>query len=82
MVISIFSGFGFVWVVHLSKLLISALGPLAGLIAALALGLLLTFAVFVLIVHLAPRLISPRLVLTQNHAITALHLAVGTKKDS
>jgi hypothetical protein len=74
MVISVVLGFGLPWIAHLHKLLISALGPLAGFIAVLALGFPLAFVVLFLMVRLVPRLISPPLVLRHNDPITALNL--------
>ena len=73
-VISIVLGFGLPWVVHLAKLLILVLGPLAGFIAVLALGFPLAFVVLSLMVRVVPRLISPPLVLCHNDPITVLNL--------
>lgn len=64
--ISIVLGFSLPWVAHVHKLLIPALGPLAGFIAVLALGFPLAFAVLFLMVRVVPRLLSPPLVLRHN----------------
>jgi len=82
MVISIVLGFGLPWVVHLPKLLIPALGPLAGFIAVLALGFPLAFAILFLLVRVLPRLMPPRLVLRHNDAITALNLTAEQGEHS
>ena len=74
-VISVVLGFGLPWVAHLPKLLIVALGPLAGFIAVLVLGLPLAFALLFLMVRVVPRLISPPLVFRHNDPITVLNLA-------
>jgi hypothetical protein len=79
-VISIVLGFGLPWVVHLAKLLILVLGPLAGFIAALALGFPLAFAILFLMVRVVPRLISPPLVLRHNDPITMLNLTAEHRK--
>jgi hypothetical protein len=73
-VFSIVLGFGLIWTAHLQKLLISALGPLAGFIATLALGFPLAFAFLFLMVRVVPRLIPPPLVLRHNDPITVLNL--------
>jgi len=74
MLISMVLGFSMPWVMHLHSVLIPTLGPLAGFTAVLASGFLFAFAVLFLIVRLAPRLISPRLVLQRNSSITYLNL--------
>jgi hypothetical protein len=80
-VISIVLGFGLLWVAHLLKLLISALGPLAGFVTALALGFPPAFAVLFLMVRVVPRLISPPLVLRHNDPITVLNLTVEQEEQ-
>jgi predicted RNA-binding Zn-ribbon protein involved in translation (DUF1610 family) len=74
MVISIVLGFGLPWITQLHKLLIPALGPLAGFIAVLASGFPLAFVVLFFMLRLVPRLISPPLVFRHNDPITALNL--------
>lgn len=80
-IISIVLGFGLPWVVHVPKLLISALGPLAGFVAVLALGFPLAFLVLFLMVRVVPRLISPPLVLRHNDSVTTLNLTVADDEN-
>lgn len=80
-VISMVIGFGLPWVAHFPKLLMSALGPLAGFIAVLALAFPLAFAVLFLMVRLIPRLFSPPLVLRHHDPITALNLTADGEEQ-
>jgi hypothetical protein len=81
MVISVILGFSLPWVIHLHKLLIPALGPLAGFIAVLASGLPLAFAILFFVLRLVPRLFSPPLVLRHNDPITALNLTAAEHQE-
>lgn len=81
MIVSEVLGFGLPWVAHLPKLLILELGPLIGVTAVIALSLLLSLAIFVLLVRTVPRLISPPLVLQNHGPITVLNLTVDPKEQ-
>lgn len=72
--ISMVVGFGLTWIANLPKLLMSDLGPLAGFLAAIALGSLLALAVLFVMVRMVPRLISPPLVLRHGYPVTVLNL--------
>jgi hypothetical protein len=80
MVLSIVLGFGLPWITQLHKLLIPALGPLAGFIAVLASGFPLAFVVLFFMVRLVPVLVPPTLVLRHDDPITALNLTAGHRE--
>jgi len=74
MVISLVLGFSLLWVLHLERWLIPALGGLAGFTAVLASGFPLAFTILFFTLRLVPRLIPPPLVLRRNGTITSLNL--------
>ena len=75
-------GLGLPWVIHLHRVLIQALGPLAGFTAVLALSFPLAFAALFLMVRVVPRLVSPPLVLHHNDPITTLNLTTKREEQS
>ena len=82
MIVSEVLGFSLPWVAHVSKLLILALGPSTGFIAVIALSLLLSLAIFVLLVWTVPRFISPPLVLQNHGSLTVLNLTIHPKEEN